>query len=102
MLSIQKSASNRIGLGYGLSFSNIASSSTTIFVPPANNVKIENNEIKTQLASENSDNGKSILGAPPKLEKKDVKNPKAKKISSQKPKQKKPHLCHYCGAAGHT
>ena len=102
MLSIQKSASNRIGLGYGLSSSNIASSSTTIFVPPANNVKIENNEIKTQLASENSDNGKFILGAPPKLENKDVKNPKAKKTSSQKPKQKKPHLCHYCGATGHT
>ena len=102
MLSIQKSASNRIGLGYGLSSSNIASSSTTIFVPPANNVKIENNEIKTELASENSDNGKFILGAPPKLENKDVKNPKAKKTSSQKPKQKKPHLCHYCGATGHT
>ena len=102
MLNIQKSASNRIGLRYGLSSSNIASSSTTIFVPPANNVKIENNEIKTQLASENSDNGKSILGAPPKLEKKNVKNPKAKKTSSQKPKQKKPHLCHYCGATGHT
>ena len=102
MLSIQKSTSNRIGLGYGLSSSNIASSSTTIFVPPANNVKIENNEIKTQLASENSDNGKFILGAPPKLENKDVKNPKAKKTSSQKPKQKKPHLCHYCGATGHT
>ena len=102
MLSIQKSTSNRIGLRYGLSSSNIASSSTTIFVPPANNVKIENNEIKTQLASENSDNGKSILGAPPKLEKKNVKNPKAKKTSSQKPKQKKPHLCHYYGATGHT
>ena len=52
------------------------------FFPPANNVKIENNEIKTELASENSDNGKSILGAPPKLKKKDVKNPKAKKVNS--------------------
>ena len=102
MLNIQKSASDRTGLGYGLSSSNIASSSTTIFVPLANNVKIENNEIKTQLASENSDNGKSILGAPPKLEKKNVKNPKAKKTSSQKPKQKTPHLCHYCGAVSHT
>ena len=65
MLSIQKSASNRIGLGYGLSSSNTASSSTTIFIPLANNVKIENNEIKTELASENFDKGKSILGAPP-------------------------------------
>ena len=102
MLSLQKSASNQPGLRYGLSSSNTTSSSTTVFVPPANNVKIENNEIKTQLASENSDNGKSILGAPPKLEKKNVKNPKAKKTNSQKPKQKKQHLCHHCGTTGHT
>ena len=102
MLSIQKSASDQTGLGYSFSFSNTASSSTTVFVPPANNVKIENNEIKTELTSENLDKSKSILGAPPKLEKKDVKNPKAKKTNSQKPKQKKQHLCHHCGVTGHT
>ena len=102
MLSIQKSASDQTGLGYGLSSSNISPSSTTVFVPPVNNVKIENNEIKTELASENIDNGKSILGAPPKLEKKNVKNPRAKKANSQKSNQKKQHLCHYCGVAGHT
>ena len=102
MLSIQKSASDRTGLGYGLSSSNTASSSTTIFVPPANNVKVENNEIKTKLASENLDKGKSILGASSKLEKKDIKNPKAKKTNSQKSKQKKQHLCYHCGAASHT
>ena len=102
MLNIQKSASDQTGLGYGLSSSNTASSSTTVFVPPANNVKIENIEIKTKLASENIDKGKSILGAPPKLEKKDVKNPKAKQTNSQKPKQKKQHLCHHCGVADHT
>ena len=66
MLNNQKSALDRTGLGYGLSSSNIASTSATVFVPPANNVKIENNEIKTELASENLDKGKSILGAPPK------------------------------------
>ena len=82
MLSIQKSASDRTGLGYGLSSSNTASSSTTVFVTPANNVKIKNNEIKTELASENIDKGKSILRAPPKLEKKDVKDPRAKKANS--------------------
>ena len=82
MLNIQKSASDRTGLGYGLSLSNTASSSTTIFVPPTNNVKIENNEIKTELASENLDKGKSILGAPPKFEKKYVKIPKARKTNS--------------------
>ena len=86
MLSIQKSTSDRTGLGYGLSSSNTTSSSTTVFVPPTNNVKIENNEIKTELASENLDKGKFILGAPPKFEKKDVKNPKAKKTNSQKSK----------------
>ena len=36
------------------------------------------------------------------LNKKETKNPKAKKATSQKPKQKKQHLCHYCGIAGHT
>ena len=102
MLNNQKSALDRTGLGYGLSSSNIASTSTTVFVPPTNNVKIENNEIKTKLASENIDKGKSISGAPPKLEKKDVKNHKAKKANSQKPKQKKQHLYHHYGVAGHT
>ena len=65
-------------------------------------LKIKNNEIKSELASENLDKGKSILGAPPKLEKKDVKTLRAKKTNSQKPKQKKQHLCHHCGAVGHT
>ena len=102
MLSIQKSASDRTGLGYEFSSSNIASTSTTVFVPPSNNVEIKNNEIKIELASENLDKGKSILGVPSKLEKKDIKNLRAKKANSQKPKQKKQHLCHHCGAAGHT
>ena len=53
-----------------------------LFFPPTNNIKTENNEIKTELASENIDKGKSILGAPPKLEKKDVKNPRDKKANS--------------------
>ena len=82
MFSIQKSASDRTSLGYGLSSSNTASSSTTVFVPFASNIKIENNEIKIELASQNIDKGKSILLTPPKLEKKDVKNPKAKKTNS--------------------
>ena len=52
MLSIQKSASDRTGLGYDFSSYSIASASTIVFVPPTNNVKIENND-KTKLASEN-------------------------------------------------
>ena len=102
MLSIQKSASNRTYLGFGLSSSNTASTSTTIFVPSTSNTEIENTDVKISLASDNLDKGKSILGAPPKLDKKDVKNPKAKKANSQKPKQKKQHLCHHCRDAGHT
>ena len=66
MLSIQKSTLDRTSLGYGLSFSNTASTSTTVFVPPASNTEIENTDVKISLASENLDNGKSILGAPSK------------------------------------
>ena len=102
MLSLQKFASDRTSLGYDLSSSNIASTSTTVFVPPTNNVEIENNDVKTDLASENLDKGKSILGAPPKQDKKEARNPRAKKANSQKPKQKKQYLCHHCGVAGHT
>ena len=102
ILSIQKSASDHTGLGYDISSSNTASTSTTVFVPPASNTEVENTDVKISLASENLDKGNSILGAPPKLDKKEAKNPKAKKANSQKPKQKKQHLCHHCGAAGHT
>ena len=52
----------------------------------ANNVEIENNDVKTDLASENLDKDKSILGAPPKQDKKEAKNPRVKKTNSQKPK----------------
>ena len=58
MLSLQKSTSDRIGLGYDFFSSNIASSSTTVFVSLANNVNSENNDVKTVLASENIDNDK--------------------------------------------
>ena len=89
MLSFQKSASNRTGLGYDFSSPSIASASTTIFVPLTNNIETENNDIKNELASENIDKGKSILGALLKLDKKEIKNPRAKKGNIQKPKQKK-------------
>ena len=102
MLSIQKSTFDRICLGYDFSSSNIASTSVIVFVSLSNNVEIENNNDKTNLASENLDKGKSILGPPPKLEKKNAKNPKAKKATSQKSKQKKQHHCHHCGITGHT
>ena len=91
-----------LGLRYDFSFPSIATSSTTIFVSPTNNVETENNDVKNELASENIDKCKSILGAPPKLDKKEIKNPRTKKGNTQKPKQKKQHFCHHCGVAGHT
>ena len=57
MLSIQKFAFDCTGLGYDFSSSNIASTSATVFVPPSNIVEIENNNVKTDLASENLDKG---------------------------------------------
>ena len=66
MLSLQKFVSDRTDLGYDFSSPSIASTSTTVFVPLANNVEIENTNVKTDLVSENIDKGKSILGAPPK------------------------------------
>ena len=63
MPSLQKSAFDRTGLWYGLSSPSIASTSTTVFIPLANNIEIENNVVKNELASENLDKGKSILGA---------------------------------------
>ena len=79
-------ASNQTGLGYDFSSPNITSTSTTVFVSPANNVESENNDVKTTSTSENINNGKSILGAPPKLDKKETKNPRAKKGNTQKSK----------------
>ena len=82
MLNSQKFASDRTGLGYGLSSSNIVSTSTTVFILPTNNVKIEDNEIKTDLAGKNLGKGKSILIASPKQDKKEAKNLRAKKANS--------------------
>ena len=79
MLNLQKSAFNRTSLGYDFSSPSIAFTSTTVFVSPTNNVEFENNDVKTILASKNIDKGKSILGAPPKLDKKETKNSRAKK-----------------------
>ena len=102
MLSLKKFASNWTGLGYDFSFPSIASTSTTVSVSPTNNVESKNNDVKTLLASENINKGKSIVGAPPKLDKKEIKNFRAKKGNTQKYKQKKQHLYHHCGVTGHT
>ena len=96
MLRFQKSIFDRTNLGYDFSSSNIAFSSTAVFVSPANN------EYKTGITSENIDKGKSILDAPSKLEKKETRNPRIKKVNNKQSQPKKPHLCHHCRALGHT
>ena len=70
-------------MGYELSNSSyIASFSRTIFVLPADNVSFENNETKNEIASQNLDKGKSR--APPKIEKKETRNPKSNKAKNKK------------------
>ena len=101
MLSIQKAASNKIGLGYEFSSPNIASSSKIFFVSPANDNDAENNEAKTEIASQNLDNVKSILRAPPKVEKKKTRNPR-NKANNKMSQQKKPHFCHHYETSRHT
>ena len=61
MLNFQKFASDQTDLEYDFSSPSIASTSTTVFISPTNNVESENNDDKTALANENIDKGKSIL-----------------------------------------
>ena len=70
-------------MGYDFSSSNIASFSTIVFVLPTNNINSKNDEIKTEIANENVDKGKSILGALPKVEKKETRNPRTKKVNNK-------------------
>ena len=104
MLNLQKLAFNRTDLGYELSDSSyIASSSKTVFVSPANNENLEKNETKIEIASKNNlDKGKSILGAPPKIKKKETRNPKSNKAKNKKSQPKKLHFCHHCGVSRYT
>ena len=102
MLSFQKAAFDKTGLGYEFSYLNIASSSTSMFVSATDNVNSKNDEAKTEIAIENLDKGKYILGAPFKVEKKETRNSRTKKENNKKSQQKKLHFCHHCKASGHT
>ena len=88
MFSLQKSTSDRTDLGYDISSLSIASISATVFffffLFPHLVIMLKQKTIMSKLilASENIDNGKSILGTPPKQDKKEVKNPRAKKANS--------------------
>ena len=84
MLSFQKAASDKTSLGYDFSSPNITSSSTTMFVSLANNVNSKNGEAKIEINSENLDKGKSILGAPTKVKKKEARNPRTKRENNKK------------------
>ena len=55
MLSLQKFSLDLTRLGYDFSSPSIASASTTVFASLTNNVEIENNDVKNELASENID-----------------------------------------------
>ena len=109
ILNVQKTTSDRTSIKYDHSISSCSTSSNAlnrvIFVPLANNDNSENNEvtdIKTENVSEDrSDEGKSILGAPPKVGKKEPKH-KNHRSTNKKSPLKKPHFCHYYGASGHT
>ena len=57
MLSLQKSASDWTGLGYDFSSPSIAFASTTVFVPPTDNIETEKNDVKNELVNENIDKG---------------------------------------------
>ena len=109
MLNVQKSASDRAGLGYDHFLSSCSTSSNAlnriIFVPPTNNDNSSNSKVtnpKTESVSEDKfDKGKSILGAPPKIGKKETKQ-NNHHSTNKKSQPKKPHFCDYYGASGHT
>ena len=106
MLNFQKSASDKTSLGYDHSLSSCNTSSNAlnrvIFVPPDNNDNSEVTDSKTKnVSKDKSDKGKSILGAPPKVGKKETK-PNNHRSTNKKSQPKKPHFYHYCGASGHT
>ena len=61
----------------------------TVFVLLANNDIFENVDTKIEIASVNIDKEKSILGAPPKVEKKKTRNPMTKKDNNKKSQQEK-------------
>ena len=78
MLNFQMSASDKTSFGYdhSLSFWSTSSNSLNrvIFVPPTNNDNFEVIDSRTENVSEDkSDKGKYILGAPPKVCKKETK-----------------------------
>ena len=78
MLNFQKATSNKTGLRYDHSLSSCSTSSSAlnnvVFVPPASNAKPKIIKSKIEIVSKDKhDKAKSILGAPPKFVKKEIK-----------------------------
>ena len=109
MLNVQKSTSNITDLGYDHSLSSCSTTSDAlnrvIFVPPANYDNFKINEVidsKIENVSEDrTDKGKSIVGAPPKVGKKETKQ-KNHCSTNKKSPLNNPHFCPYCGESGHS
>ena len=63
MLNLQKSAFDQTGSWCDFFSPIIVTSSSNVFVPPANNVEIENNDVKNELTSEDVDRKSTRLNS---------------------------------------
>jgi hypothetical protein len=79
MLSIQKSQTDKTGLGYVAHLSDIPSTSRTVFVKP----------IVPEPPLTIVDKGKDVIGE-------DIP------ITQKPPTIKRPPICHHCGLSGHV
>jgi hypothetical protein len=82
MLSIQKSPTDKTGLGYVVSSSDIPSTSRTIFVKPT----------VPEPPSADLDKGKEVI---------DGNVPASAKAIQKPPIIRRPPICHQCGLSGH-
>jgi predicted amino acid dehydrogenase len=82
MLSIQKSPTNKTGLGYVASISYIPSTSKTVFVRPT----------VLEPPTTCMDKGKEVIGG-------DVLS--VAKATQKPPTIRRPHICHHYGLSGH-
>ena len=106
MLNFQKFAFDRTSLGYDHSLSSCSTSSNAlnrvIFIPPTNNDNSKVIDPKTENVSEDkSDKGKSILGAPLKVGKKETKQ-NNHRFTNKKSTKEAPLLSLLCSIWAHS
>jgi hypothetical protein len=82
MLSIHKNPTDKTGLGYVASSSDIPSTSKTVFIKP----------VVLEPPFTCIDKGKEVIGG-------DV--PATAKAIQKPPTIRRPHICHHCGLSGH-